>query len=221
MATDVDAIAERVLVGRQAAKGFVPPVAQGAVLDACPWCRYDPDTAKTMFEEAGGLAAIGGSLTVYFNAGAGHEEWVEAVANDWSRNLGVDVTFEAYEWAAYLDFLFGDEGAGGPFRLGWGWDYPSAYNFIAPLYGSGSDDNLTGFSNADLDAALASAISADTEEEGLPFLATAQEIIGDQIPVVPIVFGLARGVYSTCVDNVIYTDFGFTLVEVMQPTGAC
>ncbi len=211
MATDREAIAERILVGRTAANGFVPPVANGAVLDACPWCRYAPEEAKTMFDAAGGVP--GDALTIRFNSGAGHEEWVEAVANDWTRNLGITVSFEGLEWAAYLDFLFGDDPVTDPFRLGWGWDYPSAYNFLGPLYHSDSGDNLTGFSDADLDAALDAAIIAETEEEGIPFLEEAQRIAGDQIPVIPIVFGLARGVHTERVSNVVYTDFGFTLVE--------
>ena len=217
LAADIEAIADRILIGRLAATGFVPPVANGAVLDACPWCRYDPDLAKTMFDAAGGVPD--NKLTIRFNAGAGHDEWVEAVANDWTRNLGIEVSFESLEWAAYLDFLFGDEPLLDPFRLGWGWDYPSAYNFLAPLYQCDSGDNLTGFCSPELDVQLNAAITSLTEEEGIPFLEEAQRIAGDLIPVIPIVYGLARGVYTERVDNVVYTDFGFTLVENVVVTG--
>ncbi len=109
--------------------------------------------------------------------------------------------------------MFGEEPNTDPFRLGWLWDYPSGFNFLQPLYGCESGDNLTGFCSEELDAALVEAVTASTEEEGIPFLQEAQRIAGDQIPVIPITYGRSAVVHSEEVSNVVYSDFGFTLVE--------
>lgn len=220
MAVDREAIATRILK-RQVANGFVPPVAFGSVdgLDTCPACAFDPDAAKELFDSLGGIP--GNQVTIAFNAGAGHEEWIEAVANDWTNNLGLEVEFQTLEWASYLEFLglTGGPPATEPFRLGWLWDYPSAYNFLAPLYTTGSDDNFAQYSNEEFDALIEQAAQASTEEEAVPFLEEAQEIIGEEVPVMPMTYGTAKFVWNDTVDNVGYNDFGFFLWENMTVNG--
>jgi ABC-type oligopeptide transport system substrate-binding subunit len=211
MAIDTDAINDRIFVGRDTPRGFVPGVANGAIEDGCPWCRFDPAAAKALYDSAGGIP--GDEVLLVFNSGAGHELWTEAVANDWAANLGLSAKFQGFEWAAYLDYLFGEEPNTDPFRLGWGWDYPSGYNFLAPLYACDSSDNLTGFCSPELDAQLDIVISSLTEEEGIPALKEAQRIVGDLIPVIPITYGRSKVAYSEDLSNVSYTDFGFFIFE--------
>ena len=210
LAIDREAITERILIGTSPATGFVPPVATGAIQDACEFCTYDPERAKELYAESGGIP--GDALVMRFNAGSGHEDWVEAVTTGWSQVLGIDATFEPLEWAAYLDFLF-EVGPDGPYRLGWQWDYPSAYNFLAPLYESTSGDNYSLYSNADFDAAMDSAITSLSEEEAIPFLEEGQRIVGDEIPVIPMTYGTERRVWSENVSNVQLNNFGFGLWE--------
>jgi ABC-type oligopeptide transport system substrate-binding subunit len=220
MAVDREAIATRVLK-TLVANGFVPPVATGSVdgLDSCAACNYDPAAAKELFDSLGGIP--GNKVTISFNSGAGHEDWIEAVANDWTNNLGLEVEFNSLEWAAYLEFLglTGGPPATEPFRLGWLWDYPSAYNFLAPLYLSTSGDNYTQYSNPDFDALMEEAAAAATEEEAIPALEEAQRILGDEVPVMPMTYGLTKWVKNDTVDNVSYNDFGFFLWENMTVTG--
>jgi ABC-type transport system substrate-binding protein len=210
LAIDREAITERILIGTSPATGFVPPVATGAIQDACEFCTYDPERAKELYEESGGIP--GDALVMRFNAGSGHEDWVEAVTTGWSQVLGIEATFEPLEWAAYLDFLF-EVGPDGPYRLGWQWDYPSAYNFLAPLYESTSGDNYSLYSNADFDAAMNSAITSLSEEEAIPFLEEGQRIVGDEIPVIPMTYGTERRVWTENVSNVQLNNFGFGLWE--------
>lgn len=219
MAVDREAIVTQIMKS-QVANGFVPPVAYGAVdgTDTCAACAYDADAAKELFDSLGGIP--GNSVSIVFNAGAGHEDWIEAVANDWTNNLGLDVEFESQEWAAYLDFLFATEDSPTqPFRLGWLWDYPSAYNFLAPLYQTGSSDNYSHYSNTDFDALMDQAAQAPTEDDAIPFLEQAQEILGEEVPVMPMNYGVAKFVYNDTVSNVQYNNFGFFLWEDMQVNG--
>ncbi len=220
MATDREAIATRILK-RDVANGFVPPVAFGSVdgLDSCPACVFDPTAAKELFDSLGGIP--GNKVTIAFNAGGGHEDWIEAVANDWTTNLGLEVDFFTMEWAAYLEFLglTGGPPAVEPFRLGWGWDYPSAYNFLAPLYYSGSGDNFASYSNSEFDALMDAAATAATEDDSIPFLEEAQLILGEEVPVMPMTYGLSWYVWNDTVDNVVLNDFNFFLWEFMVVNG--
>ena len=217
-ATDREAIATRILK-KDVANGFVPPVATGAVQDQCAACVFDPEAAKIAFDELGGIP--GNKVTIAFNAGGGHEDWIEAVANDWTNNLGLEVEFLTLEWAAYLEFLglTGGPPAVEPFRLGWHWDYPSAYNFLGPLYDSRTADNFTQYNNPEFDALLDQATSAATEEDSIPFLEAAQILLGEEVPVMPMTYGLARTVYTDAVSNVFYNDFGFFLWEDIVVNG--
>jgi len=216
-AIDLEAINERLFLGRPTPRGFVPGVAVGAIEDGCPWCTFDPVAAKELYDGAGGIP--GNEVNLVFNSGAGHDDWVEAVANDWSTNLGLNATFQSFEWAAYLDYLFGEVPNTDPFRLGWGWDYPSGFNFLAPLYGCESSDNLVGFCSPELDAALVEVVTAPTEEAGIPAFQDAQRIVGDLIPVIPITYKRSKVAFSDRLSNVVYTDFAFMIHENVVVTG--
>lgn len=219
-AVDREAIATRIM-GNTVANGFVPPVATGSVdgLDSCEACAFDPEAAAAAFEELGGIP--GNQVTISFNSGAGHEDWIEAVANDWSNNLGLEVEFLSLEWAAYLEFLgigqedvFPDQ----PFRLGWAWDYPSAYNFIDPLYGPSSESYIT-YQSEELNALIEQAATAASEEDAIPFLEDAQLVLAEDMPVMPMSYGLAKFTTNDTVSNAQYNDFGFWIWEDMEVTG--
>ena len=85
------------------ASSVIPPNLPEYRDDACDVCEFDEQRAQELFEEAGGWD---GTMTIYFNSGAGHEEWVEAVANQWRDVLGIDdFEFVSLEFAQYLDLL--------------------------------------------------------------------------------------------------------------------
>lgn len=104
MAIDREAIIDVIFDGAQTpARSVIPPDLPEHRDDVCDACEYDPEAAQELFEEAGGWE---GTLPVYFNSGAGHEEWVEAVANQWRDVLGIEeFEFVSLEFAQFLDML--------------------------------------------------------------------------------------------------------------------
>ncbi|MFV0259462.1 MAG: ABC transporter substrate-binding protein [Acidimicrobiales bacterium] len=216
MAIDRDTITEQIFSGGRApADRFVPPLAPGAG-EACENVIYDPDAAKALFDGAGGIP--GDKVTVYFNSGGGHEQWIQAVANNWQQTFGIESTFVAQEFAPYLDQLQAGD-VDGPFRLGWNWDLPSAENFLSPLFLTGATDNHSHYDNPEFNAAIEAFRLAPTEEEGFPALATAQDILCQDMPVIPITFGNEQRVYSDMVDNVQLSVFGYVLLEDVEVVG--
>src|SRR5690606_13915592 len=164
MAIDRDQIAE-VLFNKTVtpAKGLVSPLIKlGRRSDPCgESCAFDPRKAKRLFERAGGLK--GDELTLWYDTGAGHEDWVEAVANQLRRNLGVKVKLSGQDWAHYPDTTKAHKTTG-PYRLGWMMDYPSAENYLGPLYGSSGSSNGTGYKNEKVDEYLAKGNAAASPE---------------------------------------------------------
>ena len=219
MAIDRQLITDVVYAGtRVPAFSAIPPVLPGARTDVCENWNYNPDLAKELWDAAGPLDEI----TVWFNTGGGHEEWVEAVANMWRQTLGVEVVFESMEFSEYLPLLDNQE-ATGPFRLGWGQDYPSPLNFLEPLYASYSAppvaSNNIFFDNAEFDGLLAEGKDAVAAsgllEDGIPFYNQAEDLLCEEAQIAPILYRTNTYVYTEGIDNVFfdsYSDLGYTKV---------
>lgn len=204
LAIDRQAISDRIWSGTMLpANGVVPPQAPGAD-PQCAGCRYDPERAAELWEQAGGVP--GNTMIVYDIADDGQAQ-IEAIVNGWKDVLGVDVELRSFEFSRYLEETAADV-VQGPFELGWVWDYPSGYSIVAPLFESTSGANNLGYANEELDARLAEVRQAPDEEAGLPALAQAQHVAEADLPLLPVVFTAEVGVHSDRLDNV-FVDAGF------------
>ena len=83
------------------------------------------------------------------------------------------------------------------FVLGWVADYPDPHNFLDNLFYTGSENNVFGYSNPEVDSLLdQAAIEPDTvlsDSEGSTRLAIYQQveqIIVDEAPCLPLWFGI-------------------------------
>jgi oligopeptide transport system substrate-binding protein len=213
LAIDREALAERVLNGTALpGTNLVPDSAQGAKPDACPDCRYDPDEAKRVFDES--TAAGITELTAYYPAGADLDEAAKTIGNDVRAALGVDVVFQAVEFGQLSEMLA--QGIDGPYGYGWQPEDPSAYDYLAPQLETGSPANDGGYSNAEFDALMQQARAASSAEELNEALGDAQVIVGDELPIVPLVFPNLVVVHTPAVRNVQLDPFGFLLLEQVE-----
>ncbi len=215
MAVDIDLVVESVFQGaRDPAHSVIPPNLAGARDFVCDSWSYDPVAAKALWDAAG----FTDEIHVWFNEGSGHELWVEAIVNQWGANLGIDtsaVVFEPTEWSEYLPTLDAQE-ATGPFRLGWGMDYPSPYNFLHPLFATemappvGSNNEF--YNNPDFDQALADGVAAFAASgslaDAIPFYQQAEDMLCEDAQVIPVYFSKSQYVWGTGVDNIVVDAFG-------------
>jgi oligopeptide transport system substrate-binding protein len=214
MAIDRQAIIDAIFDGaRTPASSVIPPVLPSFRDGVCEACEYDPEQAAELLEEAGGWD---GELTVYFNSGAGHEEWVEAVANQWRDNLGIeDITFESLEFAQYLDLL-ADREITGPFRLGWVLSYGSSQYALEPLYGTGASSNYFEYSSEEFDSLIEEAnaeLDTDAAEE---LYQQAEEVLVGDMPHIPMWYETRTSVHTDRVSNVVMDARTFIRVEQVQ-----
>jgi oligopeptide transport system substrate-binding protein len=211
MAIDRQAIIDAIFDGaRVPATSVIPPVLESFREGICEACEFDPDAAAEMLEEAGGFE---GTLDVYFNSGAGHEEWVEAVAGQWQDNLGIeDVNFESLEFAQYLDLLDERE-ITGPFRLGWVLSYGSSQYALEPIYSTGASSNYYDYSSEEFDDLIAEANSQTELDEAEALYQEAEEVLVNDMPNIPMWFETRTTVHSDRVSDVVMDPRTFVRVE--------
>jgi len=217
MAIDRQELIDTVFDGAyQPADSLVSPVVQGYREGACgDWCVFDVDKAKELYANSPGIQA---PINFWFNEGANHEEWLTAVGNYWSDAFGIQYQLQARVWADYLQAQ-GDHQLDGPFRLGWVMDYPSAQNYLAPIYGEGSGEGNFGYVNDEANDLMAQGNTAASIDEGLSLYNQAEDLILQDMPNIPMWFGRTLGAYNEDVSNVEVDKFGnldFTKVTVSQ-----
>ena len=219
MAIDREAITEAIFNGtRVPATDAIAPVVDGYREGACKYCVLDPDRANQLLDAAGFDRSQ--PVELWFNSGAGHDAWMEAVGNQLRENIGVE-----YRLRGELDFSeylpLGDaKGFTGPFRLGWAMDYPSPQNYLEPLYSTAAlppnGSNSAFYSNPQFDALVQQGNAAATNEEAIQLYQQADDLLLEDMPIAPMFYGLEQGVHSENVSNVVLAVF--TLVDVAQVT---
>ncbi|MEU8206268.1 ABC transporter substrate-binding protein [Streptosporangium sp. NPDC049046] len=202
MAIDRKTIAEKVFSGTRApADDFINPLLDGYRAGACAACGYDPDKAKAQYAENNGPK----TLELGYNTDGPHKEWIEAVANSLRANLGIEVTVKPFEkFASILDEL-DKKTYGGMFRMGWAIDYPSAENYLTPIFSTvaiKTGSNYAGWSNKEFDELLSKGDTAPTQEEGLKFYQQADDILIKELPYIPVYFYRTNAAFSQHVKGV-------------------
>ncbi len=223
MAIDRELITSTVLEGTRApAFSVIPPSLPGHRASVCENWEYNPDLAKERYDAAGGFT---GTMTIWFNSGAGHDDWVEAVSNMWRETLGVEeIVFEQLPFAEYLPVIDAQD-ITGPFRLGWGMDYPSPQNFLEPLFASynaapvGSNNTVYASDEFDNLVAAGNAAAVGGIEAAIPDYQAAEDVLCEDVPVAPMFFGLNIFAHSERVADVYvdaFSDINYTEIRVVE-----
>ena len=211
MAIDRQAISDAIFNGtRTPATSYISPVVPGHRDDACEACELNVEEANSLLDEAGFDRSQ--PVDLWFNAGAGHDAWMEAVGNQLRENLKIEYQLRGELQQSEFLPLKDAKGMTGPFRDAWIMDYPVAENFLGPLYSSAAlppaGSNYTFYSNPEFDAALAEGNSAANDEEAIAAYQAAEDILLEDFPSAPLFYRLNQGAHSENVENVVIDAFG-------------
>jgi oligopeptide transport system substrate-binding protein len=216
MAIDRKGITDAIFNGtRKPAFSAISPVVDGHREDACEFCEYNPEKAKALLAETDFDTSK--PVDLWFNAGGGHDEWVQAAGNNLRDNLGIEYKLQGgLQFAEYLPKA-DQKGFTGPFRLGWAMDYPSPQNYLEPLYSTAAlppnGSNASFYSNPEFDALIKEGNSAETSEEAVEKYQEAEDVLLQDMPIAPMFFSLGQYVTSENISNAKVDAFSNLVLE--------
>lgn len=215
MAIDREQITDVIFEGtRTPATDFTSPVIDGWS-DSVPGSEvlaFDAAKAKELWAQADAISPWEGTFTIAYNADGGHQGWVEAVTNSIKNTLGIDAEGQSYPDFATLRTDVTDRKMTGGFRTGWQADYPSLFNFLGPIYGTGAGSNDGDYSSEVVDQLLSDGLAAKSLDEANVKFQEAQEQLFKDLPAIPLWYSNVTGGSSTLVDNV---EFGWNSVPLL------
>lgn len=166
------------------------------------YVKYDPEAAKKIIDEKG---LAGTTIKLSYNSGGGHEDIMSCIQADLTA-VGLNVEQDTKEWAAYIQGLTdGDFQMG---RMGWIADYPTLDNFIFPNFYSTADNNYSRYNNPEVDAAIDDARKIADEDERKDAYRKINQMVADDMPIIPIMFYAHQHVASDRVNELYYNAQG-------------
>jgi oligopeptide transport system substrate-binding protein len=187
LAIDRDIIVNAVLQGgQQPAFSFVNPHTSGFTMPtiaASTMTQEERDAKATELMAAAGYGPDNPLTVDYiYNTSEAHKAIIVAVSQMWKEKLGVNVSMSDMEFAVLSDRRHTQDYELA--RNAWCGDYNEASTFLS-LYDSKSEQNDSGWANADVDKLLADAkVAADPN----PMYTKIEEIASEEIPIMPIYF---------------------------------
>jgi ABC-type transport system substrate-binding protein len=197
---------------------FMPPAIFG-FSEGQDWWAYDPEQAKAILKEEGVLPGFKTTIT-YRDVVRAYLPNPGVVAQDIQAQLadiGVEVEIVVMESGAFLDAS--DRGEIDGFHmLGWGADYPDATNFLDYHFGENAAKQF-GNGHPDIWEALQGGATQATPEERQPFYDTANELIKQHAPMIPIAHGGSGAAFKADVEGAYASDIGAEQFALMNPGG--
>jgi peptide/nickel transport system substrate-binding protein len=204
--------------GSSVATQFMPPSIFG-FSEGQDWYAYDPAMAQQILEEEGVLPGFKTTIT-YRDVVRGYLPNPGIVAQDIQAQLadiGVEVEIVVMESGAFLDAADGGE-IDGFHMLGWGADYPDATNFLDFHFGPGASDQF-GEGFPDIWDALKEGSTRATPEDRQPFYDTANELVKQHVPMIPVAHGGNAAAFKADVEGAYASDIGAEQFALMNPGG--
>ncbi|MET9732787.1 ABC transporter substrate-binding protein [Streptomyces sp. NPDC006458] len=182
--------------------GLVPPIVPGYGGDASgDLCTYQPEKARALFETTG----FEGPIELTSNDDSANQVWIDAACRTITAALGVEARYAPVPTFGEFRKLINEEKMTTIFRSGWVADYPSIENFLNPIFRTGAAVNGSGYSNPEVDALLARADAAATEQEGWELYREAEKRIIQDMPAIPLWYQKVESGWSTRTGNVTVT----------------
>lgn len=184
-------ICEQVVkAGQVPARSFVPPGLPGYKNAYCG--DYDLDEARRLLAEAGYPNGQGMErIQILYNSNEDHRMIAEVVQQQWNR-LGIKCELRNLEWGSFQTTLQNTDYMVG--RSGWIGDYPDPNTFL-DLFVTGGANNQTNWSNEQYDALIEKA-KVTSGEERQQLLTQAEQILMDEMPVIPVYFQVSRNLVN-------------------------
>ncbi|WP_199545737.1 ABC transporter substrate-binding protein [Streptomyces sp. N35] len=190
---------------------------KGGYKDMCgDACTYNPDEAKKLVAEGGGLP--GGKVTISSNVDTGsHRVWMDAVCNSINNAIGKG-SCTVNPIGTFADFKnqLGAQKFTGPFRSGWQADYPLIQNFLQPLYYKDASSNYGKFDNKAFNDLVDKANREPDQAKAIADFQNAQKVLAEQMPAIPLWYQNGSAGYSDQVSDVTLNQFSVPVYDQIK-----
>ncbi|MFQ5520362.1 MAG: ABC transporter substrate-binding protein [Candidatus Methylomirabilia bacterium] len=131
-------------------------------------------------------------IAILYNTSEAHKKIAAAIQFMWKKNLGIKVELRNTEWKTYLDQLSKLDYQVA--RRGWIGDYNDPNTFLE-MFTEHSGNNNTGWVSKEFDELLDKANAERDPDKRRKLLERTEEILMDEIPVIPIYFYVTQEMY--------------------------
>jgi len=171
------------------ADGILPPGMPGYNEDI-KGLDYNVGKARELISASqyGGASQLPPVTITVSGYGNSISAYLGAIIEEWRENLGVEVSVRQLEPEKFLYNL--KQESDEMFMLGWVADYPDPHNFLDNLFYTGSENNIFGYSNLELDALLDEAAIEQDSATRLSMYQQAEQMVVDEAPCLPLSFGM-------------------------------
>ncbi|MED1958378.1 peptide ABC transporter substrate-binding protein [Brevibacillus formosus] len=192
--------------GQVPATGFVPP---SVALNKDGYFKdNDLEVAKKLLVE--GMKEEGISklppITLIYNTSEGHKKIAKEIQDQWKKNLGVDIKLENKEWKVYLEDVH--QGNYQIARGGWLGDFNDPINFLEMFQEQDGGNNDTRWGNSKYKELLNQSALEQDPEKRKAILMQAEQILMDEMPIMPIYFYTQSWVQNENLKDVVIDGLG-------------
>jgi oligopeptide transport system substrate-binding protein len=161
---------------------------------------FDPEAARKLLAEAGYPNGEGFPTTeILYNTSEGHRKIAVALQQMWKKHLNIDVVLLNQEWKVYLDTVSNHHYEIA--RAGWIGDYVDPNNFLDMFLCNGGN-NRTHWCNPEYDQIILQQVpKAKTHQQRLDLFKQAENILLDEMPVIPIYIYTSNNLVHPTVKN--------------------
>jgi oligopeptide transport system substrate-binding protein len=170
--------------------------------------EYDPERARALLAQAGYSDPADFPTITYMASGYGSvSSSVTAVITMWQETLGVTIEPVLVEPSSFLDELYSGN-VGNIYGRGWCADYPDPENFLDILFHTGSQQNLDGYSNPEIDRLLEAARIEPDVAARMALYAEIEQRLVDDAPAIFTTHSLSAELVSPRLENYLLTPIG-------------
>ena len=166
------------------------------------------EEARALLAEAGYPDGEGFPVVEYlYNTSDAHKAVAEALQYMWEEELGVKVTLNNQEWAAFLQTR--KDGDYSIARNGWIADYNDPISFL-DMWLTGGGNNDAQYSNEEYDSLIKEAKTTTDVKERMELLHKAEDkIIGEDSALAPLYFYTQKYMLADGIEGVYYCPLGY------------
>ena len=199
MTIDRETISKSILkAGQIPAYAMTPPGTMGYYPESD--LRFDPEAARQLLADAGYPNGEGFPTTeILYNTSDDHRKIAIAIQQMWNKHLNIDIKLLNQEWKVYLDMA--SAGNYQISRAGWIGDYVDPNSFLDMFLCNGGN-NRTGWCNPEYDRLISEvAPTVKSHAERLAVFGQAEQILMDELPVIPIYIYTSVNLVNKSVNN--------------------